>query len=171
MDGPSFRLSSAMALERRCFPIWPCSVRGFACHPSYDECGALLPHLFTLTPVAGPNGPATGAVCFLCHCPSGHPDRSLTGTLPYGVRTFLSRKRSSNRARSLGATSAPGTADRARMRQRSSVRLRRRLSKNGTDALWLQASGFGLQALACDLTIRARSALSLRPTWGLKSEA
>src|SRR5689334_619594 len=30
-------------------PIWPCSVRGFACHPSHDRRGALLPHLFTLT--------------------------------------------------------------------------------------------------------------------------
>src|SRR5436190_17149860 len=30
-------------------PIWPCSVRGFACHPCCHERGALLPHLFTLT--------------------------------------------------------------------------------------------------------------------------
>src|SRR5262245_33880576 len=29
------------------------------------------------------------AVCFLCHCPSGHPDRALPGALPCGVRTFL----------------------------------------------------------------------------------
>jgi hypothetical protein len=29
-------------------PIWPCSVRGFACHPRYHGRGALLPHLFTL---------------------------------------------------------------------------------------------------------------------------
>src|SRR6266436_3371983 len=34
-------------LER--FPIWSCSVRGFACHPCYHRRGALLPHLFTLT--------------------------------------------------------------------------------------------------------------------------
>jgi len=34
-------------LER--LPIWSCSVRGFACHRPYDRCGALLPHLFTLT--------------------------------------------------------------------------------------------------------------------------
>jgi len=31
-------------------PIWPCSVRGFACHQPYSRRGALLPHLFTLTP-------------------------------------------------------------------------------------------------------------------------
>ena len=30
-------------------PIWSCSVRGFACHLPYSRCGALLPHLFTLT--------------------------------------------------------------------------------------------------------------------------
>jgi hypothetical protein len=29
------------------------------------------------------------AVCFLCHCPSGCPDRVLPGALPCGVRTFL----------------------------------------------------------------------------------
>src|SRR5262245_34972439 len=29
------------------------------------------------------------AVCFLCHCPSGCPDRALPGALPCGVRTFL----------------------------------------------------------------------------------
>jgi len=30
------------------------------------------------------------AVYFLCHFPSGRPDRVLPGTLPCGVRTFLS---------------------------------------------------------------------------------
>jgi len=30
-----------------------------------------------------------GAVCFLCHCPSGCPARALPGALPFGVRTFL----------------------------------------------------------------------------------
>ena len=30
------------------------------------------------------------AVYFLCHYPSGHPDRALPGALPCGVRTFLS---------------------------------------------------------------------------------
>ena len=29
------------------------------------------------------------AVCFLCHFPSGHPDRELPGAPSYGVRTFL----------------------------------------------------------------------------------
>ncbi len=99
------------------FPIWPCSVRGFACHPCCHGRGALLPHLFTLTrlrPLASrgdvgpashsrsirPGGPAAPkpdreasgrrrAVYFLCHFPSSCPDRALPGALPCGVRTFL----------------------------------------------------------------------------------
>src|SRR6187551_2760593 len=76
-------------------PIWPCSVRGFACRPCYHERGALLPHLFTLTrlrPCGLRRGKPRGlplAVCFLCHFPSSCPDRPLTGALPCGVRTFL----------------------------------------------------------------------------------
>ena len=45
--------------------------------------GGLLHHRFTLT---------TGepvAVCFLWHCPAGHPGWPLATTLPFGVRTFL----------------------------------------------------------------------------------
>src|SRR6185503_12116177 len=75
------------------FPIWPCSVRGFACHPCCHERGALLPHLFTLTPLR-PCG-RRQAVYFLCHFPSGCPDRALPGALPFGVRTFLSPPRAS----------------------------------------------------------------------------
>ena len=70
-------------------PIWPCSVRGLACHPPYGGCGALLPHHFTLTPTSTPENARIAAVYFLCHFPSGHPDRELPGALPYGVRTFL----------------------------------------------------------------------------------
>jgi hypothetical protein len=36
------------AVLRR-FPIWSCSVWGFACHVCRQPRGALLPHLFTLT--------------------------------------------------------------------------------------------------------------------------
>src|SRR5262245_30535405 len=73
-------------------PIWSCSVRGFACHPCYHGRGALLPHLFTLTStkLAAPKRrERSRAVSFLCHYPSGHPDRALPGALPCGVRTFL----------------------------------------------------------------------------------
>jgi hypothetical protein len=43
--------------------------------------------------LAGPlrfSGALRRAVCFLCHFPSGCPDRALPGALPCGVRTFLS---------------------------------------------------------------------------------
>jgi hypothetical protein len=90
-------------------PIWPCSVRGFACHRCCHRRGALLPHLFTLTLLRSPVPCGSGelrrtsshepaptkrearsrAVYFLCHFPSGYPDRALPGALPCGVRTFL----------------------------------------------------------------------------------
>src|SRR5580700_7745537 len=38
--------------------------------------GGLLHHRFTLTPGRGP-----GAVCFLWHCPAGHPGSALPTTL------------------------------------------------------------------------------------------
>src|SRR6187401_7588 len=40
--------ASGFRHSRQCLPIWPCSVRGFACHLSRDRRGALLPHLFTI---------------------------------------------------------------------------------------------------------------------------
>src|SRR6266487_514280 len=52
LDGPSNQRCSAGRL-----PIWSCSVRGFACHPCYHGRGALLPHLFTLTPVEPVDAP------------------------------------------------------------------------------------------------------------------
>ncbi len=47
--------------------------------------GGLLHHRFTLTP----RPERREAVCFLWHCPAGHPGSALPTTLPYGVRTFL----------------------------------------------------------------------------------
>src|SRR5687767_10697845 len=49
------------------FPIWSCSVRGFACHLPYSRRGALLPHLFTLTRLRSPDDGRGRAVYFLCH--------------------------------------------------------------------------------------------------------
>ena len=51
--------------------------------PVTQGTGALLPHLFTLTPLK------CGAVYFLLHFPSRRRDSTLWSTLPYGVRTFL----------------------------------------------------------------------------------
>ena len=46
--------------------------------------------------MAGPRAclePCREAVYFLCHFPSGRPDRGLPGALPFGVRTFLPARR------------------------------------------------------------------------------
>jgi hypothetical protein len=44
-------------------------------------------------PYPPPREARSRAVYFLCHCPSGHPDRALPGALPFGVRTFLPSSR------------------------------------------------------------------------------
>lgn len=68
-------------------PIWSCSVWGLPCLRHYCRSGALLPHLFTLT--------RRGERYIFCG--TGRPralkpaSRTLSGTLPCGVRTFLSR--------------------------------------------------------------------------------
>ncbi len=63
-----------------------------------------------------------GAVYFLCHFPSGYPDRALPGALPCGVRTFLSPSRPSGasarqapfRSARFGGLAAPKRAKRAK---------------------------------------------------------
>ena len=50
--------------------------------------GGLLPHRFTLTSAA-----SHGGGLFSVALPRGHPRPALTGTLPFGVRTFLERER------------------------------------------------------------------------------
>src|SRR5579863_5786516 len=62
--------------------------------------GGLLHHRFTLT-VAARKRPAT-AVCFLWHCPAGHPGSVLPTTLPCGARTFLTGPRTHGPARPPG---------------------------------------------------------------------
>ena len=85
-DLPGTQARRAAALS----PIWSCSAWGLPCRSGYPLRGALLPHHFTLTP-------DSGAVCFLWHFPSTLPRenaaRPLTGTLPYGDRTFLRARR------------------------------------------------------------------------------
>jgi len=44
----------ALALARASLPIWSCSVWGLPCLRRYRRSGALLPHLFTLTPALTP---------------------------------------------------------------------------------------------------------------------
>src|SRR3954447_25423375 len=93
-------------------PLAPPSLAGSSNLPGSIRRAVLLPYLvllragFCLPPMLpparcaltapfhpylnrGPERPAIGAVCFLCHCPSSCPDRGLPGALPCGVRTFL----------------------------------------------------------------------------------
>ena len=48
------RFRTALSRGASDSPIWPCSVRGFACHRCCHRRGALLPHLFTLTLLRSP---------------------------------------------------------------------------------------------------------------------
>src|ERR1700722_9187302 len=85
-------------------PIWSCSVWGLPCHSHYWLRGALLPHLFTLTTAWGsllghisiPKGCPTQWRYILCGTSRPRAltpaSRTLSGTLPCGVRTFLSRQ-------------------------------------------------------------------------------
>ena len=58
-------------------PIRSCSRWGLPCRACYQPRGALLPHPFDL---AG-NLSVRPAVCFLWHCPWGHPRRALPATV------------------------------------------------------------------------------------------
>ncbi len=71
--------------ERRPLGLAPGGV--YRAAPVTRGAGGLLHHRFTLTPAHA------GAVCFLWHCPAGHPGLPLATTLPCGVRTFLVRRR------------------------------------------------------------------------------
>jgi hypothetical protein len=70
--------AGAWLLAPASLPIWSCSVWGLPCRWHYCQRGALLPHLFTLTPAVGAPGPShlgtwestAGAVSFLWHWPS-----------------------------------------------------------------------------------------------------
>ena len=89
---------------RSSLPIWSCSVWGLPCRRHYCRRGALLPHLFTLTTACGqPFGPVriraeTRLPRRYVFCGTSRPralkpaSRTLSGTLPCGVRTFLPRQ-------------------------------------------------------------------------------
>jgi hypothetical protein len=68
--------------------------------PVTRNAGGLLHRRFTLTGARAP------AVCFLWHCPAGHPGLPLTTTLPCGARTFLGEIRRSRRGRPVGSSAA-----------------------------------------------------------------
>ena len=81
---------------------------GFCLPPALPRARCALTAPFHPYPSTRATACAAGslrAVYFLCHFPSGHPDRALPGALPCGVRTFLPSRRSA-RVRAL----APETA-------------------------------------------------------------
>src|SRR5579863_9517487 len=77
------------SLRTGSLPIWSCSVWGLPCPLHHCGGGALLPHLFTLTPAL----PSRRYVlCGTSRQPGLNPaSRTLSGTLLCGVRTFLPR--------------------------------------------------------------------------------
>ena len=101
---------------RNSSPIWSCSVWGLPCPGHCCPGGALLPHLFTLTPtnrggmfsvalsvgrIERTPGQRPGAT----H--SNPPSRTLSGTLLCGVRTFLPRIACAIRQRPSGPPATP----------------------------------------------------------------
>ena len=78
----------------RVAPIRSCSRWGLPCRFGYPSRGALLPHRFTHACDAQRH---PSAVCFLWHCPWGHPRRVLPGTVFRGARTFLPHLRGGDR--------------------------------------------------------------------------
>jgi hypothetical protein len=68
----------ARALARPVVPIRSCSRWGLPCRRRCRRRGALLPHPFTLALL---RQRLRKAVCFLWHCPWGHPRRTLSGTV------------------------------------------------------------------------------------------
>jgi hypothetical protein len=111
LAAPGRHRARTLLRVRTSLPIWSCSVWGLPCHRHYCRRGALLPHLFTLTTTAWGSllelVPAISPDAFPRGCPTqwwryvlcgtSRPraltpaSRTLSGTLPCGVRTFLSR--------------------------------------------------------------------------------
>ena len=89
---PEVRTRRAGTYPRRTqdsLPIWSCSVWGLPCPPHYCGGGALLPHLFTLTPRIR-RCTRRYVFCGTSRKPGLNPaSRTLSGTLLCGVRTFL----------------------------------------------------------------------------------
>jgi hypothetical protein len=56
----------------RCSPIWSCSRRGLPCRRCYHRRGALLPHLFTLTPLLSLDTSRPAGRRLRCIAPDSH---------------------------------------------------------------------------------------------------
>ena len=87
--------------------------------------GGLLHHRVTLTPADA------GAVCFLWHCPAGHPGSALPTTLPCGARTFLTGLTPGATARPTHPYSGYAGCHRARVANRTGAGERRQRFDRG----------------------------------------
>jgi hypothetical protein len=110
LSAPGRHRARTLLRIRASLPIWSCSVWGLPCRRHYCRRGALLPHLFTLTiawsspldQVRRYRWKACSKGCSMqwryVFCGTSRPraltpaSRTLSGTLPCGVRTFLSRQ-------------------------------------------------------------------------------
>ncbi len=113
LPAPPFHLATEIRTGRsfqpksKAEPIWSCSVWGLPCRLRCRRRGALLPHLFTLAPT-NRSGVFSVALSVVpsAPMPSGIPLKkparrnahALRGTLPCGVRTFLSGRAWRNRS-------------------------------------------------------------------------
>jgi hypothetical protein len=96
-----------LSLRTGSLPIWSCSVWGLPCPLHYCIGGALLPHLFTLTPCIR-RCTRRYVLCGTSRQPGLNPaSRTLSGTLLCGVRTFLPRRRSAESDRPVQLPTTP----------------------------------------------------------------
>jgi len=77
---PRASAGSGLRVAPRDAPIRSCSRWGLPCHPCCQGRGALLPHPFDLAAIPD-RVRDRAAVCFLLHCPWGHPRRALPATV------------------------------------------------------------------------------------------
>ena len=83
---------------------------------------ALVVSYTTVSPLPWPGRNLAGAVCFLWHCPAGHPGSALPTTLPCGARTFLARAMAP--ARPPGRLARRNSKDRRPYRSSTQITLR-----------------------------------------------
>ena len=104
LSGSSDLPGDLSAPSRHSLPIWSCSVWGLPCDAHHCTPGALLPHLFTLTP---PKRGGMFSVALAVAQALKPGPRTLSGTPLYGVRTFLAPAAPRNRSRAYAARPRP----------------------------------------------------------------
>jgi hypothetical protein len=105
LGAPGRHALAAVGQAANSLPIWSCSVWGLPCPRLYSRSGALLPHLFTLTSCLRR---WRYIFCGTGRLPALKPEsRTLSGTLPCGVRTFLSRSACTLRQRPPSSPALP----------------------------------------------------------------